>query len=75
MTQSIEEAVIAQLRELPEAKQQEVLDFATFLRFKEKRRLKPVRPMEGPGRFHIGGRYCGSSSGNVENFPREQLFE
>jgi len=37
---AIEEAVVANLRELPLDKQQEVLDFASFLKFKEGRPLK-----------------------------------
>ncbi|MFN0101117.1 MAG: hypothetical protein ACKV2U_03385 [Bryobacteraceae bacterium] len=41
---AIEEAVIANLRQLPLDKQQEVLDFASFLKSKEPR---PLEILEG----------------------------
>ena len=41
---AIEEAVIAKLRELPEDKQREVLDFASFLGSKDRR---PLKSLEG----------------------------
>lgn len=42
--QSLEEALVAKVRELPADKQQEVLDFASFLRTREKR---PLKSLEG----------------------------
>jgi len=41
---AIEDAVVAKLRELPEDKQQEVLDFASFLGARERR---PLKSLEG----------------------------
>ena len=41
---AIEEAVVAKLRELPEDKQREVLDFASFLGSKDQR---PLKSLEG----------------------------
>ena len=44
VTHSIEEAVIANLRELPSEKQQEVLDFTNFLGARER---PPLESLEG----------------------------
>lgn len=48
---AIEEAVVAKLRELPEDKQREVLDFASFLGSQERRPLKSLEGLwAGQGR-------------------------
>ena len=73
---SIEEAVIANLRDLPVDKQREVLDFASFLKSKERRPLRNLRGLwKGMG--------VSVSAEDIEearkemwgHFPRERFFE
>jgi len=76
-THSIEEAVIANLRELPVDKQQEVLDFASFLKSKGSPRpkLKSARGLWKDLGFTISEEEIADTRKEMwGNFPREQFF-
>jgi len=73
---SIEEALVTKLRELPADKQQEVLDFASFLATKEKR---PRRSLYGLWK-DLGIRISAEEIAEARkemwgNFPREEFFK
>lgn len=74
---AIEEAVVAKLRELPEDKQQEVLDFVSGLA-----PAKPNRPRKSLRGLWAGQGISISEEDIAEarkemwgNFPREHFFE
>ena len=78
VTGSIEEAVIAKLRELPADKRQEVLDFATFLQAKSSARpkLKSARGLWKDFGFSISAEDIAEARKEMwGNFPREQFFK
>lgn len=74
---TIEEAVLEKLRQLPQEKQQEMLDFAEFLQHKTSSRL-PRRSLEGIWE----GMNVSISKEEIDearremwaNFPREQCY-
>ena len=73
---SIEEAVIAKLRELPAEKQQEVLDFANFLGTRQKRPLKSVRGLWKDLGISISEEDIAEARKEMwGNFPREHFFQ
>ncbi len=75
---AIEEAVVAKLRELPVAKQQEVLDFASFLESKEHFRpvRKSIRGLWKDLGFSISTEEIADARKEMwGNFPREQSFK
>ncbi len=74
----IEEAIVARLRGLPVEKQQEVLDFASFLESKEHRRpaRKNVRGLWKDMGFSISQEDIAEARKEMwGNFPREQFFK
>jgi hypothetical protein len=74
--QSIEEAVVAKLRKLPEEKQREVLDFASFLGTKEKRPRKSLYGLwKGLGVSISEEDIAEARKEMWGNFPREQFFK
>ena len=74
--QSIEEAVAAKLRELPADKQQEVLDFASFLGTKPKRPLKSLYGLWAGHGIDISEEDIAEARKEMwGNFPREQFFK
>ena len=74
---SIEEAVVAKLRELPVDRQQEVLDFASFLETKAGRpKLKGVRGLCADLNVRISAEEIAEARKEMwGNFPREQFFK
>jgi hypothetical protein len=77
-THSIEEAVVAKLRELPVDKQLEVLDFAKVLATKEPRRpkLKSARGLWKDLGIAISEEDIAEARKEMwGNFPREQFFK
>lgn len=73
---SIEEAVIAILRDLPPHKQQEVLDFANFLKSKERRPLKNVRGLWKGMDVEVSAEDIAEARQEMwRDFPRERFFE
>lgn len=75
---SIEEAVVAKLRELPADKQQEVLDFASFLGAKEPTRpkLKSIRGLWKDLGISISEEDIAEARKEMwGNFPREEFFK
>ena len=74
--QSIEEAVLAKLRTLPAQKQQEVLDFASFLGTREKRPRKSMYGLwKGLGVSISEEDIAQARKEMWGNFPREQFFK
>jgi hypothetical protein len=74
--QSIKEAVVAKLDELPAAKQQEVLDFATFLGTKERRPKKSLLGiLKGSGLSVSEEDIAEARKEMWGNFPREHFFD
>jgi hypothetical protein len=78
-TPSVEEALVAKLRELPAEKQQEVLDFASFLAAsgtRARRKLKSLRGLwKGMG-IDISAEDIAEARKEMwGNFPREELFK
>jgi hypothetical protein len=74
--QSIEEAVVAKLRELPAEKQREVLDFASFLGTKEKRPRKSLYGLWKDLDISISEEDIAEARKEMwGNFPREHFFE
>lgn len=78
--QSIEEAVVAKLRDLPADKQQEVLDFATFLETKAvKEEPGPLTSLRGLWKGHglsISAEDIDEARKEMwGNFPREHFFD
>jgi hypothetical protein len=73
----IEEIVVAKLRELPADKQQEVLDFASFLGREQLRpKLKSVRGLWKDLGFTISDEDIAKARKEMwGNFPREQFFK
>ncbi|MEO8126657.1 MAG: DUF2281 domain-containing protein [Bryobacteraceae bacterium] len=73
---SIEEAVVAKLRELPADKQQEVLDFASFLGTK---RIRPRKSLYGFWKdldISISEEEIAEARQEMwGNFPREEFFK
>lgn len=77
-TQSIEEALIAKVRELPADMQQKVLDFAGFLETKASPRpkLKSARGLWKNLGFTVSEEDIAEARKEMwGNFPREQFFE
>ena len=76
-THSIEEAVIARLRELPPEKQRELLVFAESLDMTEPRaKLKSARGLWKNLGFTISEEDIAQARKDMwGNFPREQFFE
>jgi Protein of unknown function (DUF2281) len=73
---AIEEAVVAKLRELPADKQQEVLDFASFLGTKQKRPLKNLYGLWKDLGVSISEEDIAEARKEMwGNFPREHFFE
>ena len=73
---SIEEAVVAKLRELPVDKQQEVLDFASFLGTKQMRRRKSLYGLWKDLNISISEEDIAKARKEMwGNFPREQFFK
>ena len=76
VTHPIEEAVIAKLRDLPVGKQQEVLDFASFLGTKQKRPLKSLRGLWKDLDVSISEEDIAEARKEMwGNFSREHFFE
>ena len=74
----IEESVVAKLRELPADKQQEVLDFASFLETKASPRpkLKSAQGLWKDLGFTISEEDIADARKEMwANFPREQFFK
>jgi len=75
---SLEEALLSKLRELPPEKQQEVLDFASFLEVKEKPRpkLRNLRGLwKGMGVDISEEDIAEARKEMWGNFPREEFFK
>ncbi|MGI8743075.1 MAG: hypothetical protein ACR2NN_11010 [Bryobacteraceae bacterium] len=73
---AIEEAVVAKLRELSADKQQEVLDFASFLGTKPKRPLKSLYGLWKDFGISISEEDIAEARKEMwGNFPREHFFE
>jgi hypothetical protein len=73
---SIEEAVVAKLRELPADKQQEVLDFASFLGTKQMRPRKSLYGLWKDLGISISEEDIAEARKEMwGNFPREQFFK
>ena len=73
---AIEEAVVAKLRELPEEKQQEVLDFVSGLAPVPKRPLKSLRGLWAGQGISISEEDIAEARKEMwGNFPREHFFE
>ena len=75
---SIEEALIATLRELPPEKQREVLDFANFLAAKPpaRRKAKSIRGLwKGMGVDISEEDIAEARKEMWGNFPREEFFK
>ncbi len=73
---SIEEAVIANLRDLPVDKQREVLDFASFLKSKERQPLRNLRGLwKGMGVSVSAEDIAEARKEMWGTFPRERFFE
>ena len=75
---SIEEAVIEKLRELPADKQQEVLDFVSFLETKAlpRPKLKSMRGLWKDLGISISEEDIAEARKEMwGNFPREHFFE
>lgn len=76
MVHSIEEAVVTKLRELPEDRQQEVLDFANFLGTKQKPPLKSLRGLWKDFGISISEEDIAEARKEMwGNFPREHFFD
>jgi hypothetical protein len=74
--QSIEEAVVAKLRELPAEKQREVLDFARSLGAREKRPRKSLYGLWKDLGVSISGEDIAEARKEMWcNFPRERFFK
>lgn len=76
--QSIEEAVVARLRELPADKQQTVLDFASFLVTKglPRPKLKSMRGLWKDLGISISAEDIAEARKEMwGNFPRERFFK
>jgi uncharacterized protein DUF2281 len=72
----IEEAVVAKLRELTADKQQEVLDFASFLATKQMRPRKSLRGLWKDLGISISEKDIAEARKEMwGNFPREQFFK
>ena len=75
-TQSIEEALVAKVRELPADKQLEVLEFARSLETKPKRPLKSLYGLWAGHGVDISEEDIAEARKEMwGNFPREQFFE
>ena len=73
---SIEEAVVAKLRELPADMQQEVLDFASSLGTMKKRPLKSLYGLWAGHGIDISEADIAEARKEMwDNFPREQFFK
>jgi hypothetical protein len=73
---SIEEAVVAKLRELPADKQQQVLDFASFLGTKQMRPRKSLYGLWKDLGISISEEDIAEARKEMwGNFPREQFFK
>ncbi|MBL8238948.1 MAG: DUF2281 domain-containing protein [Bryobacterales bacterium] len=73
---SIEEAVLANLRDLPVDKQREVLDFASFLKSKEHRPSRNLRGLwKGMGVSVSAEDIAEARKEMWSHFPRERFFE
>jgi len=76
MAGTIEEAVVATLRELPPEQQQEVLDFASFLGTKSKRSLKSMYGIWKDLGVSVSDEDIAESRKEMwGSFPREQFFK
>jgi hypothetical protein len=74
--QSIEEAVVAKLRELPAEKQREVLDFASSLGTKEKRPRKSLYGLWKDLGVSISEEDIAEARKEMwGDFPRERFFK
>ena len=72
----IEEAIVAMVRELPPERQQEVLDFASFLGSKTKRPRKSLRGLWKDLGISISEEEIAEARKEMwGNFPRERFFE
>ena len=75
-THSIEEALVAKVRELPVDKQQEVLDFVSSLETKKKRPLKSLYGLWTGHGVDISEEDIAEARKEMwGNFPREQFFK
>jgi hypothetical protein len=75
---SIENAVLAKLRELPAEKQQEVLDFASFPETKAlpRAKLRSARGLWKNLGFTVSDEDIAEARKEMwDNFPREQFFK
>ena len=73
---TIEEAIVAAVRELPPEQQQEVLDFAGFLGTKKKRPLKSMRGLWKDLNISLSEEDIAEARKEMwGNFPREHFFE
>lgn len=73
---TIEEAIVARVRELPPERQQEVLDFANFIGEKAKRPRRSMYGLwKGMGLSFSEEEIAEARKEMWGNFPREQFFE
>ena len=73
---SIEEAVIEKLRDLPADRQQEVLDFISFLETRTPAKLKSVEGLCADLDFRISKEEIDEARKEMwGNFPREKSFK
>ena len=76
VARSIEEAVIEKLRELPADKQQEVLDFASFLSSRKKAPRKSLYGLWKDAGVSVSEEDIAEARKEMwGNFPREQFFK
>jgi Protein of unknown function (DUF2281) len=69
---SVEEELVAKIRELPPEKQQEVLDFACFLGSKQERPLRSLEGLWAGQGIDISEEDIAELRGEMwSNFPRE----